>query len=253
MRQICGNFLAKGVPENPYPALLSTLEEIPKRFVAISNTYKALPFTWNDLDCCLQSVSIKSLLKIRHRFILACAYLVAIYTQAYLSWNLLDFPTKIFLIYVYACCLLGLVLVYADLKHGDLICSLTRAMHTYNKVLVRILPLPDCTAALKTLKVFNLFYYLLAMCISMPFISHVSIPLTPCIPFFVGNWLLPECSTQNNISFVTNSYLSFLLIVIMFSFGAWNWTIINVHYIFQFYLNCFCGVTFRIYVETYWR
>lgn len=190
------NIFDNANPENPYTELLLSIQNIPKHFVAIANTYKALPFTWSDSKHYLCPASKKSLQKIRLRLALAYIYFLTLCIQAYTSWSRIDFSTQIFIICVYSCCVLGFVLLYANLKHRVLICNLTSALHAYNKTLVQILPLADCMAALKTFKALYKFQCLLAFCIGMPFISHVSIIATPCIPVFFGNWLLSECSTQ---------------------------------------------------------
>lgn len=228
--------------------ILTYLEELPKQSIKIANTYKALTFILSNTNSYLQFVSSKTRKRIQLRFILACIYFLIISIQAYSFWNTLDFSSKIFLIYVYVSCLLGLVLVYANLKHERLIFKLLQAFNFYSKTLVRIIPQSRCKLELKRLKILHRFQCLAASVVLLPIAFHVAIFFTPCTPFVAGFWMLPECSNDHSL-FI----LPIRLKVCFVGFGAFNWCLINVHYLFQFYFTGFSGVSFRLFLSSYWR
>lgn len=233
-----------------YTSILSCFEETLLRCLQVAEIYHGLPFVANLDKRQLQEIPKRKFKQYQYRFHYTVLYFLLTVAQTALAWKQMDFGYHAFIGTYNIGILLTVCCSIANYKYPTLICQLNNEMHCLIRDENHNVKIRSPKSAIQSAKIYH--HLMITMLAILPCVIYIFLILyLPCLPSFIGNILLSEC-THMYPQTTPISFSSPVLVKILISF-AWflPFTMclgnIAVHYCFSLYH----GYTFPLYVVVF--
>lgn len=158
-------------------------------------------------------------------------------------------PTNMLMIYVACVGFASVCMGGVNLKFTTLFCTLTNCMHKCNQGLSKFLMHSQLQQELGNIETLKYQVMFILTGLQTPLIINLLAFHNPCIPLFVGNFILPsECPP--NLTLVPANY-SFVLTGLISLFHLFNWSFLIGPLIMHLCLVLYQGYSFTLYISSY--